>query len=110
LSNIILTFDEKPGLVIMNGRFGPYIAYQKKNYKIPKGRKPEELTLSDCESLMADAPKGKGKTAWQKQDGKQRQNGKQKQNRGQGPCRQEQEPVTKNNSVSHGIDRFAATP
>ncbi len=61
LSNIIKTFDEKPGLIVMNGRFGPYIAYQKKNYKIPKSRKPETLTLEECEAIMAETP-AKGKT------------------------------------------------
>jgi DNA topoisomerase I len=56
LSNIIRTFDEKPGLAILNGRFGPYITYQKKNYKIPKSKDPAALTLADCEALMADQP------------------------------------------------------
>lgn len=59
LSNIIKTFDEKPGLSVLNGRFGPYIAYQKSNFKIPKSKDPHTLTLEDCEKLMADQPKTK---------------------------------------------------
>ncbi|MFO7723767.1 MAG: DNA topoisomerase, partial [Bacteroidales bacterium] len=62
LSNIIRTFDEKPGLVILNGRFGPYISYQKNNYKIPKGKDPAALTLADCEGIMA-AQSSKSKPA-----------------------------------------------
>jgi DNA topoisomerase I len=57
-SNIIRTFDEKPGLQVLNGRFGPYIAFEKKNYKIPKGKTPETLTLEECEAIMAIPPKG----------------------------------------------------
>jgi DNA topoisomerase I len=59
LSNIIKTFEEKPGLSVLNGRFGPYIAYQKANFKIPKSMDPHTLTLEDCEKLMADQPKTK---------------------------------------------------
>lgn len=55
----IKTFDEMPGLEILNGRYGPYISYEKKNYKIPKGKKPEELSLDECKEIMARAPKKK---------------------------------------------------
>jgi DNA topoisomerase I len=63
LANIIKTFDEKPGLIVMNGRFGPYISYEKKNYKIPRTTKPEELTIADCEKLIDAAPATKTKGA-----------------------------------------------
>ncbi|MCD4709348.1 MAG: type I DNA topoisomerase, partial [Bacteroidales bacterium] len=39
----IKQFDEEPGLLILDGRYGPYISFNKKNYRIPKSRKPEEL-------------------------------------------------------------------
>mgnify|MGYP000884853620 CR=1 FL=1 len=42
---------------ILNGRFGPYISHQKKNFKIPKDVKPEELSLDDCLKIIADADK-----------------------------------------------------
>jgi DNA topoisomerase-1 len=45
---------------VKNGRFGPYIAVGKTNYKIPKDVKPEELTLEDCKIIMekqVDRPK-----------------------------------------------------
>ena len=56
---VIKTFDEDPDLRILNGRWGPYIKYKKKNYRIPKKTKPEELTYDDCMKLVNDAPAGK---------------------------------------------------
>ncbi|WP_298649659.1 type I DNA topoisomerase [uncultured Proteiniphilum sp.] len=56
---IITSFEEEPDLQILNGRFGPYIACKKSNYKIPKGQKPEELSLEDCRRIIADTDKGK---------------------------------------------------
>lgn len=41
---------------VKNGRYGPYIAVGKKNYRIPKGTDPESLTLADCKELIAKAP------------------------------------------------------
>ncbi|MFO7851356.1 MAG: type I DNA topoisomerase [Bacteroidales bacterium] len=39
-------------IVIMNGRYGPYISYEKKNYKIPKGTDPESLSKEDCLKII----------------------------------------------------------
>ena len=50
---------EKEGISILNGRFGPYITDGKKNVKIPKGREAEDLTLKDCQDLIAAAPAGR---------------------------------------------------
>ena len=47
------TFEEEPGLEIMNGRFGPYIAYQGNNYKIAKGTDPMTLTLEQCKEIIS---------------------------------------------------------
>ena len=44
----IRTFPENPEVIVMNGRFGPYIAISKTNYKIPKGTDPASLSLEDC--------------------------------------------------------------
>ncbi len=50
-------FDEEPELEIRNGRFGPYIAYKGKNYKIPRTvKKPEEMTLEEVRQIIADTP------------------------------------------------------
>ena len=48
----IKQFDEEPDLQILNGRYGPYIAFKKKNYRIPKSSKPEELTLEECREII----------------------------------------------------------
>jgi DNA topoisomerase-1 len=45
---IIREFAENKDVVVLNGRFGPYIAIQKSNYKIPKGTDPAGLSLEDC--------------------------------------------------------------
>ena len=50
---------EKEGISVLNGRFGPYITDGKKNVKIPKGREAGDLTLKDCQDLIAAAPAGR---------------------------------------------------
>jgi DNA topoisomerase-1 len=51
----IKQFEEEPGLLILNGRYGPYISFNKQNYRIPKSRKPEELSLEDCREIIEKA-------------------------------------------------------
>ena len=49
-------FDEEPELEIMNGRFGPYIAYKGANYRIAKSvANPSELTLQQCLDIVNKA-------------------------------------------------------
>lgn len=48
----IKKFDEMPGLEILNGRYGPYIAFEGKNYKIPKNTDPAGLSLEECKKIM----------------------------------------------------------
>ena len=45
---VIKTFADNPDMQILNGRYGPYIAYQKKNYKIPENVEPADLNLDAC--------------------------------------------------------------
>lgn len=52
-SKIIQSFDEE-GIQVLNGRYGPYISYNKKNYKIPKDKDPKSLTLADIITIMGD--------------------------------------------------------
>jgi DNA topoisomerase-1 len=47
----ILTFAEE-GIKVLNGRYGPYIAHDGKNYKIPKGTEPATLTAEACQALI----------------------------------------------------------
>ncbi len=46
------TFEEMPGLQILVGRYGPYIAYEGKNYRITKDFTPDTITLEDCKNII----------------------------------------------------------
>ena len=53
----VKTFAEEAEMLIKNGRYGVYIAYKGKNYRIPKGRKAEELTYADCLKIVESSKK-----------------------------------------------------
>jgi len=57
---LIKTFDENAEVKILNGRWGPYIEFEKLNVKIPKGKEPLELTFEECKAL-AEATEKDGK-------------------------------------------------
>ena len=48
----IKKFEEEPELEILNGRYGPYIAYKGSNYKIPKDIIPQDLNLQACLEIV----------------------------------------------------------
>ncbi|MBQ7213850.1 MAG: DNA topoisomerase I, partial [Bacteroidales bacterium] len=54
-NKLIRTFEEDARIQILNGRWGPYIACDKKNYKIPKKEDPAGLTLERCLQIIAEA-------------------------------------------------------
>ena len=62
------TFNEEPELEIRAGRFGPYIAYKGKNYKIPKAQadRAAELTLEECRKIIETPAPSKAKTVRKK--------------------------------------------
>lgn len=69
--SLLKTFDEEPGLEVKMGRWGPYIAYKKKNYKIPakEAENAANLSLEDCKRIMEEdskKPVRKRKTAAKK--------------------------------------------
>ena len=51
----IKTFAENPDVEILNGRYGPYIAMNGKNYKIPTGTDPASLDLAACMNIIENA-------------------------------------------------------
>ena len=53
---LIRQFDENDEVVVLKGRFGPYIKFGKKNIKIPKGKDPSSLTYEECVELAEKAP------------------------------------------------------
>ena len=57
------TFEEDAKMEVMNGRYGPYIAYDGKNYRMPKTLhdKAAELTYEQCMDIVKNAPEPKRK-------------------------------------------------
>ena len=57
------TFEEDAKMEVMNGRYGPYIAYDGKNYRMPKSLhdKAVELTYDQCMDIVRNAPEPKRK-------------------------------------------------
>ena len=51
---VIISWPQEPDLQVLNGRFGPYISYKKKNYKIAKGTDASKLTLEQAMAIVAD--------------------------------------------------------
>ena len=56
LNALIKVFDENPDIKILNGRWGPYIAFKKNNYKIPKSTDASKLSFEDCMKLIDKEP------------------------------------------------------
>jgi len=59
----IKAFDNDPEMQILNGRWGPYVAYKKKNYRVPKDTDPLSLSYDDCLKLIEVSAKPKAKKA-----------------------------------------------
>ena len=59
-NRLILDFPDA-GIQVLNGRYGPYITNKLKNAKIPKDKVPKELTLEQCQALLAAAPERRGR-------------------------------------------------
>ena len=59
----IKAFDEDAKLEVLNGRYGPYIAYDGKNYRMPKALhgKAAELSYAECMEIVNNAPEPKGR-------------------------------------------------
>ena len=59
----IKTFEEDPELEVLNGRYGPYIAYKGTNYRLPKSLhdKAADLTIEQCMEVINSTPTKKSK-------------------------------------------------
>lgn len=49
---IVKIFPEDEDMKVLRGRYGIYIAYKKKNYRIPKGTNGEELSYEQCKEIV----------------------------------------------------------
>jgi DNA topoisomerase-1 len=62
-NKIIKSFAEEAGLQILNGRFGPYISYNKVNYKVPKEATPAEMSFEEVMQIIKNSPGKPAKTS-----------------------------------------------
>ena len=54
----IKSFDEDAKMQVLNGRYGPYISYDGKNYRLPKNlhAKAAELSYDECMAVVKNTP------------------------------------------------------
>jgi DNA topoisomerase-1 len=63
--------EEGGKIEVLDGKYGPYVSHNKVNATIPKGKKPEELTVEEAMSLLAERiAKGGGKKPFKKSSAK----------------------------------------
>jgi len=58
-NKLIKAFDENPDLKLLNGRWGPYIALGKDNFKIPKGKDALKMSFEEVMAIVEAESKGK---------------------------------------------------
>ena len=51
------TFTEDANMLIKSGIYGPYISYNGKNYRLPRGSKPETITYVECQRIVSKTKK-----------------------------------------------------
>lgn len=51
---LLKSFREDDKLTVLNGRYGPYLAYNGTNYRLPKNlhEKAKELTYKECMDII----------------------------------------------------------
>ena len=52
---VIREFPEA-GISVLQGRYGPYVRYGERNYRIPRGTDAAALTEADCRKIIETAP------------------------------------------------------
>ncbi len=69
---VIKTLGEKGEYVVQKGKYGPYLTFKKKNFKLDDGVNPESLTLEQVQEITGSTkpskakPKAKAKTTTKK--------------------------------------------
>ena len=64
--NNILKEFENERMTVLNGRYGPYISYEKKNYRIPKSIDAEKITIKECKEIIDKKSNDNKGKKWQK--------------------------------------------
>jgi DNA topoisomerase-1 len=65
-SNIKDFVHEGKKMEVIDGKYGPYISYEKKSYRIPKGMVPSTLSLEKCLEIIAQSPDKKERRVFRK--------------------------------------------
>ncbi|MCX6259008.1 MAG: type I DNA topoisomerase [Bacteroidia bacterium] len=60
-NKVLLSFPEDDEMKILNGRYGPYLYFNKNNYKLPSKTDFNQLTVEDCRKIISEAPEPKSK-------------------------------------------------
>lgn len=60
-NNTIKSFEDRSDVLVLSGKYGPYLKIGKDNFKIPKTTDPASLSLEDCLTLAASQPATKNK-------------------------------------------------
>ncbi|MFM7386820.1 MAG: topoisomerase C-terminal repeat-containing protein, partial [Bacteroidota bacterium] len=65
-NNTIKSFDERPDVLLLRGKYGPYLKIGKDNFKLPKDATPEALSLDECLTIAANTPEKSAKKPFKK--------------------------------------------
>jgi DNA topoisomerase-1 len=66
VNNTLKAFEERPDVLLLKGKFGPYLKIGKDNLKLPKDSVPEDLTLEQCLDIAANKPEKSNKKPFKK--------------------------------------------
>ena len=56
------TIKDFGDILVLNGKYGPYLSKDKKNYRLPKGTDTEKLTKEDCIDIIEKSIKTRNKS------------------------------------------------
>jgi len=63
IQKVLHEFHSDQGMIcVLNGRFGAYISFNKKNFKIPRGKDPKTLTLEEVKKIISETQPSKSKS------------------------------------------------
>lgn len=65
-NNTIKSFDGRPDVFVLRGKYGPYLKIGKDNFKLPQNTVPEELTLDACITIASSQPEKSAKKSFKK--------------------------------------------